>query len=92
MKYKITWSNIACIIHVDVDGRRYDFICMNESKTEAYPDGNLRVDIWDNFPLEVRAAVNKQFGVIFSLPVEKRAEYIANFQAFEIEVNQNEIN
>lgn len=87
MKYKISWSNISAIIHVDVDGRRYDFIYMAECKTEAYPDGNLRVDIWDNFPLEIRAAVNKQFGVIFSMPVEKRGNFIANFMPFEIEVD-----
>ena len=39
-------------------------------------------------PLEVRAAVNRQFGIVFSLPYEQRQKFIDSSIPFEIEVSE----
>lgn len=39
-------------------------------------------------PLEVRAAVNRQFGIVFSLPYEQRQKFIDNSIPFEIKVSE----
>ena len=36
-------------------------------------------------PLAVRAAVNKHFGTVFALPVERRGDYLKSVQPVEIE-------
>ena len=59
------------------------------------PDGAVVyvTDSKDDFdlpklPLEVRAAVNRQFGIIFSLPYEQRQKFIENSIPFEIEAGE----
>jgi hypothetical protein len=37
-------------------------------------------------PLEVQAAVNKQFGTIFALPYDSRQGFIDNSIPFDVEV------
>lgn len=39
-------------------------------------------------PLPVQAAVNRQFGIIFSLPYERRQAFIDNSIPFIVEVEQ----
>jgi hypothetical protein len=36
-------------------------------------------------PLSVRAAINQHFGIVFSLPVGQRADYLKNLKPIEIE-------
>lgn len=40
---------------------------------------------FDSLPLPVRAAVNRQFGQIFSLPYEKRQAFIDNSVPFSVQ-------
>ena len=41
-------------------------------------------------PLEVQAAVNRQFGIIFSLPYERRQAFIDSSIPFSVEVDEYE--
>ena len=59
------------------------------------PDGSI-VTVTDSkedtdlpkLPLEVQAAVNRQFGTIFALPYERREAFIKNSIPFTIEVQE----
>jgi len=75
MKYKIKHGSIAAV----------QFVTMPNGKEIAVSDTetNLRF-----LPLEVKAAINKQFGIIFSLPYESRQAFIDNSIPFEIDVFQ----
>ena len=76
-KYTITHGSIAAVQYV------------------TYPDGNkvIVTDARDGseiellrLPLEVQAAVNRQFGIIFALPYDSRQGFIDNSIPFEVEV------
>jgi hypothetical protein len=73
MKYKIKHGSIAAV----------QFVTMPNGKEIAVSDTetNLRF-----LPLEVKAAINKQFSIIFSLPYESRQAFIDNSIPFEIDV------
>jgi hypothetical protein len=75
MKYKIKHGSIAAV----------QFVTMPNGKEIAVSDTetNLRF-----LPLEVKAAINKQFSIIFSLPYESRQAFIDNSIPFEIDVFQ----
>lgn len=81
MKYIIKHGSIAaCQIVVLPNGRE---VVVTDSKE---PDRNK-----DSLPLEVLAQVNRQFGIIFSLPYASRQAFIDNFVPFEIEVSEVEV-
>lgn len=76
MKYTIKHGNIAAVQYVTLpDGRE---IMVTDSKE---PDKEK-----DALPLPVLAAVNRQFGIIFSLPYAQRQAFIDSSIPFEIEV------
>lgn len=78
MKYTIKHSSIAaCQIVVLPDGRE---VRVTDSQE---PDRNK-----DGLPLEVRAYINRQFGIIFSLPYASRQGFIDNSVPFEIEIQE----
>jgi hypothetical protein len=89
-KYTITHGSIAAIQYIKTDGERdIHAIYQSENKLpEAYPVGDMRQDVWDTLPLEVQAAVNKQFGTIFALPYDSRQGFIDNSIPFDIEVTE----
>lgn len=37
---------------------------------------------FDYLPLKVQAEINKHFGIVFSLPVEKRGDYLKQLGAW----------
>jgi hypothetical protein len=77
MKYTIRHGSIAAVQYVATpDGREV-------TVTEANDDTTRRT-----LPVEVQAAVNRQFGIIFALPYEKRQIFIDNSVPFEVEVTQ----
>jgi len=81
MKYIIKHGSIAsCQIVVLPDGRE---VRVTDSKE---PDKAK-----DNLPLEVLAQVNRQFGIIFSLPYASRQAFSDNSVPFEIEVSEVEV-
>lgn len=85
MKYRIKHGNIAGILYVTMsgsDGKEYAYAFINNTQTE------LAGGFWplfDDLPLAVRAAINKQFGQVFSLPVEQRGAWVKAQVPFEVE-------
>jgi hypothetical protein len=77
MKYTIRHGSIAAVQHVTMpNGDVWDI-------TDSQEDP----DKW-KLPLAVQAAVNRQFGIIFALPYERRQAFIDNSVPFEVEVTQ----
>lgn len=89
-KYKITHGSIAAIQYIKTDGERdISAIYQSENKPpEAYPVGDMRQNVWGTLPLEVQAAVNRQFGTIFALPYDSRQGFIDNSIPFDVEVTE----
>lgn len=77
MKYTIRHGSIAAVQHVTMpNGDVWDI-------TDSQEDP----DKW-KLPLAVQAAVNRQFGIIFALPYERRQGFIDNSIPFEVEVTE----
>jgi hypothetical protein len=77
MIYKIEHGSIAAVQFVTMpNGKK---ITVSDSKDER----NLRY-----LPLEVKEIINRQFGIVFSLPYDSREEFIQNSIPFEIDVFQ----
>jgi hypothetical protein len=76
MKYTIQHGSIAAIQYVtDETGARTTVV---GETSEGQPE-------FDRLPLAVRAAVNRQFGSIFSLPVARRQAFIDASVPFTVE-------
>jgi hypothetical protein len=81
MKYIIKHGSIAaCQIVVLPNGREVRVTDSNE------PDRAK-----DDLPLEVLAQVNRQFGIVFSLPYASRQAFIDNSVPFEVEVQHEQV-
>lgn len=84
MNYTITPGNIAAVCHVQADGSTVqDCILLNEGKQPVVflpgnGDGHAQREAaaFLALPLKVRAEVNKHFGTVFALPIEKRGAYL----------------
>lgn len=77
MKYIIKHSSIAACQYVTMPNGH------TLTVSDSLDEPNLKF-----LPLEVKAAVNRQFGIIFSLPYEKRQNFIDNSIAFEVEITE----
>ena len=78
-KYKITHGSIAAVQYVTLPN--------GDKVTVTYAlDGSERE--LPKLPLEVQAAVNRQFGTIFALPYHRRQAFIDNSIPFEVEVTE----
>ena len=76
-QYKITHGSIAAVQYVTLpNGSK---VTVTDAK-----DGS-EIDLL-RLPLEVQAAVNRQFGTIFALPYDSRQAFIDNSIPFEVEV------
>lgn len=78
-QYKITHGSIAAVQYVTLPNG--DKVTVTDAK-----DGS-EVDL-PKLPLEVQAAVNRQFGTIFALPYDSRQAFIDNSMPFDIEVKE----
>jgi hypothetical protein len=75
MKYTIKHGSIAALQYVITpEGKELRIVYTKEYQ----PD-------FEALPIAVRAAVNKQFGIIFSLPYGARQGFIDNFIPFEVQ-------
>jgi len=75
MIYTITHGSIAAVQYVDTpDGQRVTVVGGTTEKQPAF----------DALPLAVRAAVNRQFGMVFSLPHHRREAFVVNSKPFEV--------
>ena len=77
MKYTIRHGSIAAVQHVTTP----------EGGEITVTDSNDDPHKW-KLPLEVQATVNRQFGIIFALPYERRQGFIDNSIPFEVEVTE----
>jgi hypothetical protein len=76
MKYTIRHGSIAAVQYVTLpDGKT---ITVTDSKE---PDREK-----DALPMPVLAAVNRQFGTIFALPLNQRQAFIDNSIPFDVEI------
>jgi len=94
MRYTIKPSSIAAVQYIQCeDGQEWDAVYVAEDKSV---DITLRLRHWTHqgidsaLPMPVVAAVNKYFGMMFSLPYERRQALIDNTVPLEININQGE--
>ena len=89
-RYTISFSNIAGIQNVQrPDGETLQCIYLSEDRQpEAFQPGSMRrgQKNWEELPLSIRAAVNRNFGTVFALPVMQRENFVRNFQPQVIDV------
>lgn len=75
MKYTIKHGSIAALQYVITpEGEEISVVDTKEPQPK-----------FEVLPLSVRAAVNRQFGLIFSLPYGARQEFIDNSIPFEVQ-------
>ena len=75
-------SEIYTIKHASIAAVQY-VICPDGSKltvTDSKED-----PVIGKLPLEVQAAVNRQFGIVFSLPYASRDDFVNNSVPFDVE-------
>ncbi len=79
MEYTIKHSSIAAALTVtDENGKTWDCCYMAESKPVQVGVSRSEQQAEDRFralPLPVQAADNRQYGEVFSLPIERRGEW-----------------
>ena len=76
-KYIISHGSIAAVQYVTLPNG--DKVTVTDAR-----DGS-EIEL-PKLPLEVQAAVNRQFGTIFALPYDSRQAFIDNSIPFEVEV------
>jgi hypothetical protein len=76
-KYTITHGSIAAVQYVTYPG--------GSKVTVTYALDGSEKEL-PKLPLEVQAAVNRQFGTIFALPYDSRQAFIDNSIPFDVEV------
>lgn len=79
MKYTIKHGSIASV----------QYIIKSDGKQITITDSKDDQPLLSRFPLEVQAYVNKQFGIIFSLPYASRESFIRNSIPFEIDIDES---
>jgi hypothetical protein len=78
-KYTITHGSIAAVQYGTLpDGDKVIVTDARDGSEIALP----------KLPLEVQAAVNRQFGTIFALPYDSRQAFIDNSIPFDVEVTE----
>ena len=78
-QYKITHGSIAAVQYVTLpDGNKV-------TVTDARDGSEIELP---KLPLEVQAAVNRQFGTIFALPYDSRQAFIDNSIPFDVEAKE----
>jgi hypothetical protein len=79
-KYTIRHGSIAAVQYVK---------CHSDGVEVAVTDAKDGSEIaLKNLPLAVQAAVNRQFGIVFSLPYASREDFVKNSIPFDVEVTQ----
>jgi hypothetical protein len=75
MKYTIKHGSIAAL----------QYVITPEGKELRIVDTKEHQPDFESLPESVRAAVNRQFGIIFSLPYDARQSFIDNSTPFEVQ-------
>jgi len=80
MKYRITHGSVPA--YCEVNGVSFIFFADNKLPGHLEPGDRH----WQDLPTEVKAAVCRDFGMLFSLPIGKRGDAVAAMVPYEIEV------
>ncbi len=83
MNYTIKPGNIAAVCNVMHDGKEQSFIYMAPNRIPV-TSPHESTEEFNALPLAVRASVNKHFGTIFALPVDRRGEYLKSLQPWDV--------
>jgi hypothetical protein len=62
------------------------YVTLPDGKTITVPDSKEPDREKDALPMPVLAAVNRQFGTIFALPLNQRQAFIDNSIPFDVEI------
>jgi hypothetical protein len=86
MNYTIKQGRIAGIQFITTpEKKEIGAVYMSKQKQpEAYFEGDQSRDVWETLPLPVQAAINRQFGIIFSLPYSARENFVLSSIPFEV--------
>jgi hypothetical protein len=76
MKYTIRHGSIAAV----------QYVTLPDGKTVTVTDSKEPDREKDALPIPVLAAVNRQFGTIFALPINQRQTFIDNSIPFDVEI------
>jgi len=64
------------------------YVTLPNGKEISVTDSKDDLDL-PKLPLEVQAAVNRQFGIVFSLPYASREQFVRNSIPFTVEVQDS---
>jgi hypothetical protein len=82
MKYRITHGSVPA--YCEVNG--LSFIYFADGKLPGHREPGDAY--WQALPMEVKSAVSLDFTVLFTLPIEKRGEYCATMEPYDVEVEE----
>ena len=73
MKYTLKPGSIAAVQYLETEeGQIYDAIFMAEGKPAEVHMRGVTGNVANTLPMEVLARVNRNFGIMFALPYDKR--------------------
>lgn len=86
MIYTIKPGNIAAVCNVIHNDKETSFIYMADGKLPVTLTKHEKDETaaFLTMPMVVRAAVNKHFGTMFALPLERRGEYLKSLQPWQV--------
>lgn len=86
MNYTISHGRIAALQYITTPaGEKLRAIHMGEEdKTVVHPESGGGINYWQSLPLPVQAAINRQFGIVFSLPYSERESFVLSSIPFEV--------
>jgi len=92
MEYTIDHSSIAGALYVTrKDGQESDCFYISESRPVQVGVSGTEQQAEERFkalPMEVRAAVNRQFGEVFSLPLGSRGAWVFAQMPFIVNISE----
>ena len=85
MTYTIKHGRIAAVQYITTpEGESLTAVYMSEERLPEVSRTGGSANIWNTLPLPVQAAINKQFGAVFSLPYAARENFVLSSVPFEV--------
>lgn len=87
MEYIIKHGRIAAVQYIKTpQGEDLTAVYMSEEKTPEITRSGSAKNLWQELPLQVQAAINRQFGAVFSLPYDAREKFVVSSVPFTVNV------
>jgi hypothetical protein len=85
MTYTIKHGRIAALQYITTpEGETLTAVYMSEAKQPEVNREGHGANIWHTLPLPIQAAINRQFGIVFSLPYAARENFVLSSIPFEV--------